>query len=378
MSEITPPLLQAGASYTERCGLRDWATTLAPYLSDASALDRGLWWERDDDGRFSAPGVRALRNWGARLRTLDGGSAVLWHYSVFTYGVRGVAIFAPSAAWWVRRSPAPVIVVLHEFAYPWRGRGWRGAAFAFTTRLALVPVLWACRAAIVTTEERARWVRSRWWLPRRTVTSVPVSSTVPEALTVAPGPGAGGPRVGVFVSPSSPARARTVVDAVALLRAEGMPVRLVLFGGAGLAGDTGESWRQAVRAAGCADAVEFTGTLTPAQLSSTLRSLDVVVAPNEEGPTSRKTTIASALAHGACVVAFTGPEQWDALVEEGAVMVIDAGAGALAGALRNLLGDEAERRAQGRRASEFYRRRMAPEQVAPQIRSFVTGVTGPN
>jgi glycosyltransferase involved in cell wall biosynthesis len=380
--DSTPPVLQAGASYTELCGVRDWATTLAEHLSPASAIDGAMWWERDDAGRLSLASACGLWRWRAQLRKVRPGATVLWHYSVFAYGFRGIPVFAPLAAWWARRSPAAVVVVLHEFAYPRKRNGWAGPVFAATTRVALVPVVWACQALIVATEERARWLRSRWWLPRRPVLSVPVSSTVPktgaatEAEAATATASAEGPTVGVFMSASSPARPAAVTDAVARLRADGVPVRLVLFGGAGRARIVGAQWQAAARASGCETAVEFTGRLAPAQLATMLDDLDVIVAPSEEGPTSAKTTIASALAHGACVVAFSGPEQWDALVEERAVVMVEPDGAALAEALRRLLDHDAERRAQGERAADFYRRRMSPDRVAAQIREFVAAVSG--
>jgi glycosyltransferase involved in cell wall biosynthesis len=74
-------------------------------------------------------------------------------------------------------------------------------------------------------------------------------------------------------------------------------------------------------------------------------------------------------------VAFSGPEQWDALVEERAVVMVEPDGAALAEALRRLLDHDAERRAQGERAAAFYRRRMSPERVAAQIRAFVAAVS---
>ena len=43
---------------------------------------------------------------------------------------------------------------------------------------------------------------------------------------------------------------------------------------------------------------------------------------DEEGPTSRRTMLAAALAHGRPVVATDGPNRWDAPVTEGAIVLV--------------------------------------------------------
>ncbi|MDQ6948399.1 MAG: glycosyltransferase [Actinomycetota bacterium] len=366
---------QAGASYSDLCGVRDWAATLAGYLPAEAAIDRCLWWEREDAGRLSFGTLAGLWRWHRELASLEEGSAVVWHYTVFTYGVRGIPVFAPMAAWWMRRSQATVVVLLHEFAHPRRGRGWRGYLFAATSRLVLAPVLWASNGVIVTSDVRARWLGTRRWLPRRPTVAITVSSTLPDIPDPPPARDRLEPTVGVFVSGSSPAHASVVTDAIELLRRDGLQVRLVLFGGATEQARSGAQWRCAAATSHCEDAVDFTGRISESELVATIRSLDVIVAPSVEGATSTKTTIASALANGAAVVALSGPETWQAFVDEGALVVVNPLVRPLADALRPFLVSEAARRTQGERGAEFYRRRMSGEKTASRILAFANCLT---
>ena len=49
------------------------------------------------------------------------------HYSVFSFSHKGLPLFVPDGLLGAAAARVPVIVVLHEFAYPWLYGGWRGA-----------------------------------------------------------------------------------------------------------------------------------------------------------------------------------------------------------------------------------------------------------
>ena len=76
--------------------------------------------------------------------------------------------------------------------------------WAVTQRVALLEMLRAVDAVVVTTEERRRWLRSRRWLPRRPVAFAPVFSNLPPPrVSSAASAQAGTPAVlGMFGYPS--------------------------------------------------------------------------------------------------------------------------------------------------------------------------------
>jgi glycosyltransferase involved in cell wall biosynthesis len=360
-------VLQVGVSYQEPCGIGGYARIVEDDLRRRGCSVASAWWERDDDGSFTSGTLRGLREWG---RTLDdrlsgeGADVVLWHYSVFGYGWRGIPVFAAATARRLARGNVPVVVILHEFGHPWWWPGWRGAVFAVTHRLALIPVLRAASSVVVTTEERQRWILDRWWLPSTPPAFSPVFSTVGAGVGTEDSPGAGseGTTVGVFGYAAARMRPDIVLAALRALQGEGRRVSLSLVGAPGPHGAGARRWQRAADEVGGID-IAFTGALDPAALSQVLVELDVVVFPDEAGPTSRKTTLAALLAHGCCVVALDGSGTWKALVDEGAVVLSSPETADLAAHIGRLLADGHARRAQGRRASDFYDRHLAPDVI---------------
>ncbi len=368
----SPRVLQVGVSYKQACGIRQYARVLGTDLERRGCVVESVWWERDDDGSLSRRTPDGLRRWRRELqaRTGDGRvDVVVWHYSVFGYGARGVPVFARAAAHRLAQSGVPVVVVLHEFGHPWWWPGWRGAVFAVTHRVALVPVLRCVSGAVVTTQERERWIQERRWLPSVPLVTAPVCSTVERAVGLDDRTPATGPAttLGVFGYGAIRMRADMVMEALGILRSQGLAVGLTLVGAPGPADPAGRRWQQAADAAGVGAAVGFTGPLEPGDLSRALSALDIVVFPDEAGATSRKTTLAAALDHGCCVVALDGPGTWPALREEGALVVTEPRADQLAAELATLLVDSAARKRQGARATDFYARHMAPAVIVDRL-----------
>ena len=60
------------------------------------------------------------------------------HYSVFSYSYRGLPLFTHPVLAAVRRAKLPLVTLLHEFVYPWRRDGVRGAAWALSQRALLI------------------------------------------------------------------------------------------------------------------------------------------------------------------------------------------------------------------------------------------------
>lgn len=366
-------LTVVGASNEGICGVKQYSGILSERLGAHGEEVVTSWWDRPDGKarwRDLVAALRRCRNATARRGSSQHTQAILWHYSTFAYGVRGLPVFSPLWAWWLRRSHVPLVIILHELVYPWRRRGWRGFLFAITQRLALVPVVWASSGAIVTTPERADWLRSRWWLPRRPVTFIPVFSNVPPGVPRARRPRSSPAVIGAFGygAPGMLPALVTMAVAILALRTEG-GAELRLIGAPGRQSPAGEAWTRAAAEAGLED-VEFTGILDPAALRDALADVDALVFSDECGPTSRKTTLAACLASGRPVVAVDGPQRWDELRAASAVALSSHDSGDLAATLQRLVDDDEFRARLGAHAVAFYKARMSADVAANEILAF--------
>ena len=368
---VSPPgrldLLQLGVSLRPVCGVRDYASGLADELEHQGHRVTTRWL----DGPVSvAVGVGWLH------RALDegrrgGADAVLWQYSVFSYGRSGVPTLSLPFSWVLGRSPLPVVAVLHELAYPWHQGGWRGSAWAVTQRAVLPAVLAACSGAVVTVEERATYLGHRRWIPDRPVVVAPVPSgiPVPEDPTGPTGGGADAPlRVGMFSYP--PSLAPFVLGAVARLRRVHPSAELWLLGAPGPDSAPAGEWRRRAAELGLGPALHVPGVAPPEVLAEQILSCQLCVFHDNVGPSSRKSSLAALLACGRPVVAVDGPKTWRELADQHAVRLVADQIG-LADALVELAGDRAAREALGRRARQFYDRHQARALVARSIAGFL-------
>ena len=168
-------------------------------------------------------------------------------------------------------------------------------------------------------------------MPRRAVLLSPVISTLPKSV------GRFGAEVPlpseVALLGFSPAEVDVdlVLRSVAVLRAGGRSVRLRLIGSPGEASPIGEHWKRAAGRAGCAEVLTFTGILSPERLAETLSSAGIILIALRTGPSSRKTTVASALASGRPIVAVDGIDTWERLRATAAVCLVPPSAEAVAG-----------------------------------------------
>jgi glycosyltransferase involved in cell wall biosynthesis len=246
---------------------------------------------------------------------------------------------------------------MHELAYPWGIGGWRGPIWALTHRLVLVDAVRLCSGIVVTTEDRAGWLRSRPWLARRPVRMAPVFSNLPPPGAGSQAPG-DGRRVGLFGYSYAENAVAVVLDALRLLREGGLDVELVLLGSPGPSSPSGEGWLADARARGLSDGVSFTGTLPAQALSDALAGCEVLLAANPPGPSSRKGSLAASLASGRPLVALDGPAAWRELASSGAAEIVAPDASDLANALRAILADSSRRRELGARGRVFAEERM--------------------
>jgi glycosyltransferase involved in cell wall biosynthesis len=366
-----PRVAVVGVSSGRVCGVRDHATVLARALGEDGWSCTLHWLTREQ--RSLRAGGRELGFWRRRLASeleRERPDAVLLHYSVFAYSHRGLPLFVRPTLSSVRAAGVPVVAFLHELAYPWGLGGWRGSVWAATQRALLIEVMRHSRAAVLTADFRAEWLASRAWLPKRPIAVAPVFSNLPPP-SLATRPRRELPRVGVFGYAYEGAAIAPVLDAVALLGERSVPVGLALLGAPGPDSIAGAAWRAGARARGIAEALSFSGPLPAQQLSDELAGCEVLLFGDATGPSSRKGTLAAALASGAPVVAVDGRRSWAQLIGQAAALVVEPSAAALADALEALLLDEAARGALGARGRRFAAESMSVRHSADVVRRLL-------
>lgn len=367
-------LAVVGLSVNSTCGVRDHAQLLAAELERAGHACSMHWLTREQ--RTLAGSRRELGAWCRGLRAelaRERPEAILLHYSVFSYAHRGVPVFEPQVLSVLAAAGIPVVGILHEIVYRWSFGGWRGKVWAATQRVALAHVIHVLDAAVVTADERVGWLRSRRWLPRRPITLAPVYSNLPAPAVPAPGPRPD-PLVGLFGYGYQGAAVRLLLEALARVRAGGVPLRLRLLGAPGPDSQAGATWRQEADRRGLADALSFTGRLPAQELADALGGCEVLLFADDAGPTSRKGTLAGSLASGRPLVAIDGRQTWPELREAGAVRLAAADPQAIAAALAQLLADRAEREALGARGRAFAASRMGIARTVAAVEEALAAV----
>jgi glycosyltransferase involved in cell wall biosynthesis len=230
-------------------------------------------------------------------------------------------------------------------------------------------------ALIVTSENRERWVSSRPWLPKRPTAVAPVFSNLP-APTGRGERASTSPTVGLFGYAHEGSDPALVLEALRLLREQGLPARLRLLGAPGPDSDAGRRWQQAARSHGLASAVDFTGTLSPQALADALAACEVLLFADRPGPSSRKTTLAAALASGSPVLALDGPRSWPALVDARAALMVQPRPDDIADRLAELLSQTDARLALAARGRRFYDDTMSVEHSASTVLGLLDQVIG--
>jgi glycosyltransferase involved in cell wall biosynthesis len=341
-----------GMSVGGTCGVHDHAMLLAEALSREGVCTSSHWLWRSER---SLRGARSeIGSWARELAPeleRSRPDAVLLHYSVFSYSHRGLPLFVPPTLSALRRARVPVVPVMHEFVFPWALGGLRGKAWAVTQRAALIDVMRAATAVVVTTDSRASWLTSRPWLPRRRVVIAPVFSNLPPP-TVERREDRPCPLLGLF-GYSEAGAPSLVLDALRALRDRGVQVKLTLLGGPGRSSAAGETWLAAASSRGLEGLLSFSEVLPAQSLSNALADCDVLLFVDPSGPTSRKGTLAGSLASGRPVVAIDGPQRWSELLRREAAEVVAPTSQAVADAVAALLADEPRREALGARGRTF-------------------------
>lgn len=370
-------LAVVGMSIRATCGVRDHATLLAAALERDGHPVSMHWLTRQQlPLRAASSEVRA---WCAQLagqlrdRRAD---AVLLHYSPFSYAYRGVPLFVRPSLRALDSAELPILCMAHELAYPWRREGLRGRLWAITQRVALRQLLRSSAGVIVTADFQRDWLTSSRWLPARPTLMAPVFSNLPAPLARHDG-GHEQARIGLFGYAYQGSEMAVVLDALALLRAREVSFRLALLGAPGRNSSAAEEWLAAGRERDVGDRLEFRGPLPAQELSDELACCDVLVSCARLGPSSRKGTLAGALASGAPVVALDGPLRWRELVQAEAVLVVAPTAQALAGALQALLADERQRKALGARGRAFAESHMGIGRTKDAVLALLAQAAAP-
>jgi glycosyltransferase involved in cell wall biosynthesis len=363
-----------GVSVSRTCGVQAHAALLAQALSRENVAHSLHWlWRGGESMRADRLEVQA---WARRLvgeLSRSPADAVLLHYSVFAYSHRGLPLFVRPTLSALHSSRIPLITVMHELAYPWAHGGLSGRVWASTQRAVLIAVMRASRAVVVTADFRAEWLASRPWLPRRPVMVAPVFSNLPAPAGELP-PGRSCPVVGLFGYSYEGASISLVLDAVRLLKDQGVEVRLILLGAPGRSSTAGKAWLAGAQAREVTSALSFSGALPAQDLADALAACDALLFADTSGPSSRKGTLAASLGSGRPVIAIDGPRRWSKLVESEAARVVAPTAHALADALRAVLDDEDSGKALGARGRAFAEQEMGVGRTASVVRTLLSDI----
>ena len=368
------PVLAVGMVPPGASGVRDYGRLLAAELRREGRPVDEAWVV--NDGRRLGPAVAAsARLLGAAL-TRRPPRLVIWHYSCFAHGLRGFPMPGVLLGLAFRSRGTRVVTVLHEPAYPWGPRGLRGRLQSGAQWMALPLVLLGSAEAVVTTERRAVALRRLPHAVRPCVRTVPVFSTVEVAGAPGPPPGEDGLCLGLLGYSGDGARPDLLVRALVAMEVESRP-RVLVLGSPGPLSPEGRGLRSLADDLGVGHLLSFSGMIPADDLSRRLQSCAVVLVLNEQGPSSRRTTIAVPLAHGLPMICLDGPDRWEPLARERAAVLVKADVGSVTEAVLALLADPDERRRQADRARRCYADHMGVGRVAGAVGALLDGAGTP-
>lgn len=366
-TQRTPMVTTVGAVPPGSSGVRDYGRVLAAELRRRNLTVDEVWLENPGDrlpralavsGRLLATGLRRKPP-----------KRILWHYSPVPYGFRGIPLFGVLMGAMLRARGSYVITVLHELAYTYRPGvdALRSRFMAVSQRWALQVVLSGSSEVIITTDKRRTALTGRFPRPAHVV---PVFPTIPT--TRARRSGETTFVIGVLAYAGDGVRPDLLIDALPAL---GSPdgFRVVLIGAPGPGSRDGQRWQELARERGLLASLAFTGVVKAEELSRRLSECTVVALMNEEGPSSRKTSLGSALAHGLPVISLDGSNRWDRVVDAGAIRLVHNEPGALGRALLELRDSPGERAALGERAARFADEHMSVDRTADFIAARLMG-----
>jgi glycosyltransferase involved in cell wall biosynthesis len=372
-----PRTAALGISTTAICGVRDHGALLAAALEREGCPCSTHWLDREA-GTLNAARAQV----GAWKQALPAelasarAEAALLHYSVFSYSYRGLPLFTHPVLASVRRAKLPLVTLLHEFVYPWRRDGVRGAAWALSQRALLTDLVRASDALVTTTDFQAEWLASRRWLAKRPIGVAPVFSNLPAPAAAGQRERSEAASIGLFGYAYGRETVALVIGALRALQDRGVDAQLQLLGAPGAASPAGEAWLEAARESGLVRAPSFSGLLAAQELSDALAARELLLFVDPLGPNSRKTTLAASLASGTPVLALDGQRRWGELEDARAAELVPRNTQALAGALGRLLVDTQAREQLAARGRQFAEQRMSAPRAAHAIAALLRDVAG--
>ena len=149
------------------------------------------------------------------------------------------------------------------------------------------------------------------------------------------------------------------------LRILKIPARLLCIGN--VEGSNPEYYqrlRQREIALGLSGFIEWTGYCSVEEVSRRLRAVDIFLALQKSGITSRSTALMAAMAHGLPIVATRGPDADEELLESGSLCIIDPlDLSEAVETVAQLALNSVEQKELGRRAELFYQERFSWEKI---------------
>lgn len=331
-------------------GVRDFASRLAAALEPAGRVQ--LFTTSAD--REPAPGTTVLSSWGALDARTAPPRAIFVNYIPQSW-LRRDLLPLLSRLRAARAGGARVILIIHEYQLdPGPSLKRRAARVAFR-RMARA---FASRAdAVVTTHGYvAGLVRADRLDTRTTAASIPVGSNLADPAAA---PSASREGVVMFGQPAG--MAPSIVDAVARV-ADGRHVPLTWIC---RSESEARAWlaRHGVRA----ESVRIAAGLDAGAVSRLLQAAAVGFAPNDDGVSTRRTTIAALLQHGLPVVGTDGRTTDPLLRGSGAFALAPVGDPAAAAAgLEKVLSDDALRERMGVAARTLFETHLSWPRIAAQ------------
>ncbi|MDB5311169.1 MAG: hypothetical protein JWO38_5371 [Gemmataceae bacterium] len=315
-------------------------------------------------GCFGPRGLAALDTALARRPRPD---RVLIQYVPHAYGWKGMNL--PFAMWVAARAGrhAPVWVMFHEVAFPFRWRPPIHAVLAAAHRVMARLVAGAASRVLVSVpgwEPRLRRLCPRLgpveWLP--IPSNIPVAADAPGPVREPP---ARGPVVGHFGTYGS-AVIPLLEPALCRLLGRDPQASGVLLGRGGVA------YRDDLvgRHPALAGRVVAPGELPPEAVAARLRGCDILIQPFIDGISSRRTSAMAGLANAVPLVSNFGPLSESVWAGAGGVALAAAPDPDLLGARAEevLALPRADRAEMGRQAAALYRDRFSLEHTIARLR----------
>ncbi len=311
--------------------------------------------------RWNRASLQAARDW-AQTNRLD---LVNLQYQTAAYSMSPFIHFLPGAL-----RPIPTITTFHDLRFPYLF-----PKAGFVRNWIVMRLARASAGVIATNHEDAARLRSLC------SALIPVGSNITASADSPPARTDGEFQIVNFGLINRSKGIDTLLEAVARLHDESIPLRLILVGAvAGSSDPTNAAYAREIDAQierlGLTPLIERTGYLDDAGVSQRLSAADVVALPFTDGASYRRGTLMAALQHG-CAVVTTQPQVGIPAFIDGAnlMLVRPRDPAALANALR-LLHDAPDLRARLRAGAAQLSRQFEWGEIAQATVAFYQRVLG--